>query len=46
MVGYLAEGFDAGVDGFGLGVGDVLAADVGFHVFGEMAFVGGHEVVV
>ena len=40
------EDSDAVVRGAGLGVGDVFAADVGFHVFGEMSVVGGHEVIV
>ena len=46
VVADLAEGFDAVVDGFGLGFGDVLAADVRLEVFGEVALVGGYKVVV
>lgn len=46
VVADLAEGFDAVVDGFWLGFGDMFAADVGFKVFWEVALVGGHEVVV
>jgi len=46
MGGDLLECFDAFFGALGLGVGDVFAAGVGFEVFGEVACVGGDEVLV
>ena len=46
LVHYGFEDVDALGGGFGLGVGDHLAADVRFEVIWVVALVGGHEVVV
>lgn len=40
------EDVNAFLCAFGLSVGDVLAAGVGFEVFGEVALMGGDEVFV